>query len=249
MSEHGSEVGKREAAEVPMSGDSIIEKPDVAWDTTIVVPRGLEEVWSGQFGLTRVGLVDEGGHGMGFPQKLDPVLPKKFRSLPDGAPLPYQLRIGDSVPDGHKDDRAIVREIDYEGSERAIVFETRWGESEHRGGQVAAAVASGLAARHFTKDSSSKIVRRVTPVVGALIGVALRSKNQSFQDEREPLHYTWQLVAKAGDLPDTTIITARTRMAHVRHPVLTRKFGPHADRFAMRMIKEGLLRNATPHNK
>ncbi len=117
-----------ESSSAPMSGDYIIEHPEAAWDTTVIVPVSPEEVWSGRLGITRMGPLSEGGAGVPLPPRLDKYLPggklKDFRSLPDDAPMPRELHVGDSVPDGHKDDRAVVVERD-DGA-RTIVFDMQW---------------------------------------------------------------------------------------------------------------------------
>ena len=111
-----------------MSGDYIIEHPDVELNTSVVVPRPPQEVWAGRLGITRMGPIGEGGAGVPIPPRLDKYLVGKklreFRSLPDDAPLPRQLQVGDSVPDGHKDDRAVVVERDDEA--RSILFDMQW---------------------------------------------------------------------------------------------------------------------------
>lgn len=112
----------------PMSGDSIIEHPDVSYDTRVIVPLSVEEVWSGRLGITRMGPLDENGAGLPTPPRLDRYFRggkiSQFRSLPDDAPLPRQLEVGDSMPDGHKDDRALLVERDDEA--RSMVFDMQW---------------------------------------------------------------------------------------------------------------------------
>lgn len=119
-----------------MSGDHIIEHPQVAWDTTVTVPATPEEVWSGRLGVTRMGPLSEGGAGVPLPPRLDKYLwggkLADFRSLPNDAPLPRQLQVGDSVPDGHKDDRAIVTERDDEA--RTVVFDMQWSSKGEKPG-------------------------------------------------------------------------------------------------------------------
>lgn len=122
------EVLKPEEAPLPMSGDSIIANPDVAYDTSVIVPLSIEEVWSGRLGITRMGPLDENGAGLPTPPRLDKYFRgekiRGFRSLPDDAPIPRQLEVGDSMPDGHKDDRAVLVERDDEA--RSMVFDMQW---------------------------------------------------------------------------------------------------------------------------
>lgn len=176
-----------------MSGDDIIVNPEVAWDTTIVVPKPLDEVWEGRYGVSRMGAVDEGYAALALPRRYDPMLSKKLRSLPVGGPLPKQLVEGDAIPDGHGSDRAVVRYINSEGPEKSVVFETEW-----------------------TKKDGTK-----------------------------GLHYVWEVSAKEGDSPDQTIVTTRTYMENLKHPRAAALFGPSIDRFAMKLVGEGLARDDT----
>lgn len=185
------EILNPEEASLPMSGDSIIANPDVSYDTAIIVPTSVDEAWSGRFGITRMGMVGEGFAGPLLPQRLDPIMPEQFRSLPANAPEPKRLQVGDTMPDGHRDDRAKVVELDDE--EMTMVFETKW----------------------------------------------------TSKTEKPALHYTWQLTVRAGAEDNTAVILARTRMENVKHSRVGQAIFPRADRYAMRMIGEGVSRDDT----
>lgn len=56
------------------------------------------------------------------------------------------------------------------------------------------------------------------------------------------LHYTWQLTVEPGAEEGTSTILARTRMEHVAHKTVG-KLWPSVDRYAMRLIVEGVSRD------
>ena len=126
------EVLKTERPPQPMSGDSIIANPDIAYDTAIVLPVSPDEAWAGRFGITRMGAVTEGYAGPLLPARFDQILPEHMRSLPADAPEPKRLKVGDSIPDGHKDDRATVVQLDEEA--RTMVLDMQWTSKNHKPG-------------------------------------------------------------------------------------------------------------------
>lgn len=172
----------------PMSGDAIIANPDLAWDTTVVVPKTPDEAWAGRYGIIPMGSVEDGLAGPLLPQRFDPVLPPHMRSLAVDAPEPRRLRIGDTVPDGKPGSVGTVVELDDE--RKTMVIDTQWPSKKGRPG----------------------------------------------------LRYTWQLTVGPGMEDGTSLVTARTRMEHVTHKAIG-KMWPAADRYAMRLVAEGVGRD------
>lgn len=60
--------------------------------------------------------------------------------------------------------------------------------------------------------------------------------------DRPGLHYTWQLTVEPGTEDDSSILVARTRMEHVTHKTVGRLW-PRVDRYAMRLVAEGVSRD------
>lgn len=172
----------------PMSGDTIIPEPDLAWDTPVAVPKSPEEAWSGRYGITRMGSVEDGLAGPLLPQRFDPVIPPHMRSLAADAPEPRQLQVGDTIPDGYPGSVGTVVEINDEL--KTMVVDTWWPSKKGKPG----------------------------------------------------LHYTWQLTVEPGADADTSTIIARTRMENVAHKAAG-KLWPTVDRYAMRLIAEGVGRD------
>lgn len=57
------------------------------------------------------------------------------------------------------------------------------------------------------------------------------------------LHYTWELTVEPGAENDTSTLIAKTRMEHVVHKRVGKKLWPLIDRYAMRLIAEGVSRD------
>lgn len=103
-----------------MSGDYIIQAPDVAYDTTVTLAVSADQAWSGRFGVTRMGEVESGYAGLLLPQMYDPILREDLRSLPVGADDPKQLSVGDVITDG----KGNVKVVEVDDETRTILFES-----------------------------------------------------------------------------------------------------------------------------
>lgn len=105
---------------LPMSGDQIIQNPDVAYDTTVTLPIDAVRAWSGRFGITRMGEVGNGYAGPLLPQRYDPILNEELRSLPADAEEPKRLSVGDEITDG----KGPVRVLEIDDENQIILFES-----------------------------------------------------------------------------------------------------------------------------
>lgn len=103
-----------------MSGDHIIENPDVAYDTTVSLAVPPQQAWSGRFGVTRMGEVENGYAGLLLPQMYDPILREDLRSLPVGADEPKRLTVGDVITDG----KGNVKVLEIDDETKTILFES-----------------------------------------------------------------------------------------------------------------------------
>jgi|GEM_PF-3463675 len=103
-----------------MSGDLIIQNPEVAYDTVVDLRVSADKAWSGRFGVTRMGEVADGYAGLLLPQIYDPILRENLRSLPEGADEPKQLEVGDVITDGKGD----VQVVEIDDETRTILFES-----------------------------------------------------------------------------------------------------------------------------
>lgn len=107
-----------------LSGDSLISRPDAAWDTSIKVDGSPEEVWKW---LSRIGLKSEGGAGYAMPRSVDRMLPERHRSMHGNIDDVRQVQVGDELKDGPNSVAQVV-EIDSSGETKTMVLDARWPE-------------------------------------------------------------------------------------------------------------------------
>lgn len=154
---------------IMMSGDTIIQNPDVAYDTLINVPITPELAWSGRFGVARMGEVGKGYAGLLLPQMYDPILRDDLKSLPVGADEPKRLVVGDVITDGKGD--VAVLEIDEQT--RTILFESVYfSESEgskpmHYTWQIR--IGNGIEGKSATMLSRTRMADLKNPRLGKFL--------------------------------------------------------------------------------
>lgn len=105
-----------------LSGDSIITRPDAAWDTSITVDGTPEEVWKW---LSRIGLSSEGGAGYAMPNSVDRLLKERYRSMHGNIDGIRQVQVGDELKDGPNSVARVV-EIDDSGEQKTMVLDAKW---------------------------------------------------------------------------------------------------------------------------
>jgi hypothetical protein len=118
---------------VMLSGDSIIGEHEgvVAYDNVIEVNSDVDNVWGL---MSRWGLVQDHAAGLSLPASTERWLRQKYRSLaPEQALCLRQLEAGNTVTDGPKGHKAIVREHTDEGvgQPKTLLFESHWPNGWH----------------------------------------------------------------------------------------------------------------------